>query len=118
MSRALCLALMLTACTDLTYWRDAGRGQIDVKHIVRVDFPCGLRGTALACANFAASTIELDRRLTNDEADCVVKHERKHFAGYDHPAYNWASAAPIDCGDGTFYKLTPMRIEILSKVPQ
>ena len=113
--RALGLILMLTACTDLTYWKPSGRQPIEAKHIVRVDFPCGERN--LGCANLAGNTIELDRRLMKDEADCVIRHERKHFAGYDHPEYNWSSAAPIDCGDGTYFTLTPMRREVLSRSP-
>lgn len=110
---ALGLILMLAACTDLTYWKDSGRGYIEAKHIVRVDLPCGQH--ILGCADLAANTIEIDRRLMKDEADCVIRHERKHFAGYDHPEYNWSSAAPINCGDGTYFTLTPMRREALSK---
>lgn len=93
----LLLAGSLTACAAPGYWYKV-RDPIPVEHIVEVDFPCGNRSLD-GCANLIGRTIELKRGMPATQRDCVLRHEKHHFEGYDHHQHVIAYA--IDCGDGT-----------------
>lgn len=100
----LCAASVLVGCASFgePYWQETHL-PYEVSRVIYVDKPCNLTsayGTPmLGCANYYTNTIEIQKGLTPAASQCVLTHERKHFAGYSHslerPHYS------IDCGDGT-----------------
>ena len=95
MKQAL-LALLLSGCAFEPYWVKT-YAPVEVKHVVTVDFPCG-RSDLDGCANRRAHTIELRRGLSPTMRHCILHHEIRHFAGYEHDPRPGFVA---DCGDGT-----------------
>ena len=91
------MMLMLGGCASDPYWirYDGLRGE--VKHIVRVDFPCKNIGWE-GCWNAASGTIEVKKGMPKALEDCVISHERKHAQGFTHERRIEFSK---DCGDGT-----------------
>jgi len=91
----VCVALLLSGCAE-PYWIKA-REPMPVHRIVEVERPCGLSGVD-GCCDLAAGVIYLRSGMPADLRSCVLSHERKHFAGYDHKVRIHYST---DCGDGT-----------------
>jgi hypothetical protein len=89
------LALLLVGCVSVPddYWvRD--KAPAEVKHIVRVDFPCGKKDTR-GCWHAHSGTIEIKKGLSAADEACVLRHERAHSQGWSHPnrqSFLW------DCG--------------------
>ena len=89
------LLISMTGCATGGYWVKM-REPILVRGIVEVDRPCG-RADYDGCPRYATGMIEIKRGLAEPRRSCVVRHEMKHLAGYDHdPRGGFAT----DCGDG------------------
>lgn len=93
---ACLLVLTLTGCAHGEYWVPIGQ-PVEVKHVVRVDFPCK-KFDIDGCWNEKANTVEIKKGLKERE-NCIINHERKHAAGYTHE--NRKIVYVSDCGDGT-----------------
>ena len=95
--RVVLLALMLSGCvTTGPYWVKVAD---PVPHMgtVVVAEPCGRRDLD-GCTRRATGVIELRAGMDYVLQDCVLKHELRHLAGYDHPI---GTHYATDCGDGT-----------------
>lgn len=87
--------MSLSGCAT-GYWTQT-RAPVVVRGIVIAEHPCGHHDFD-GCANYATGMIEVKRGLAEPRRSCVVRHEMKHFAGYDHdPRGGFAT----DCGDGS-----------------
>ena len=89
-------ALLLSGCAaPSAYWVKAHE---PVAHTGTryVDKPCGreIRG----CANRFTGEIQIQRGLDEAMHWCVLNHEKKHLAGYNHPGAFGGFAS--DCGNG------------------
>ena len=95
---AIMAALLITAgcATTDTYWRPS-HAPVLVLGIVEVDRPCG-RHDYDGCANYVSGMIELRSGMSPVLRDCVIRHERKHFAGFTHDE---RKGYATDCGDGS-----------------
>ena len=100
MIRVMVCCLFLTECanapTEEPYWfRDSD--PIEVKHILYVDnVPCG-EIVAWGCSMRSLGIILIAKRLPPWVQNCVLSHEKRHFAGWDHDR---KPRATLDCGDG------------------
>lgn len=93
------LLLLTSGCAHEPYWTRVVE-PLEVKHIVRVDRPCG-DAKLWGCFHWPSQTIEIRKGLSPVADACVLGHERKHAAGYKHD--NERPSYSIDCGDGTRY---------------
>ena len=96
MKLGLLVIIILSGCAAQPYWQETGAA-VEVKHVVRVDFPCK-KFDIDGCWNEAANTVEIKKGLSPNREDCVITHERKHAAGYTHEVRKIVFAH--DCGDG------------------
>lgn len=94
---ACMFVLTLSGCATEEYWTHY-TDEVQVKHVVHVDFPCKKFDTD-GCWNAKANTVEVRKGLSKPYEDCVISHERKHAKGYTHPRQ--AIVFAQDCGDGT-----------------
>lgn len=62
-----------------------------------VDKPCG-RSDWAGCSSRGTGIIQLWSGLTEAQRWCVLGHEKKHLAGYNHPGHSYGFA--YDCGNG------------------
>lgn len=62
-----------------------------------VDAPCNRKDWA-GCANRATGIIQIKRGLTEAETWCVLNHEKRHLAGWNH--YGTHGLLAYDCGNG------------------
>ena len=90
--------LVLAGCaTSEPYWIRVAEPVL-LTDIRIVDKPCG-RADWLACNNRYTGVIQLQRGMREAQHWCVLEHEKKHLAGYNHPK-DIAGAQAIDCGNG------------------
>lgn len=94
--RYLLLLLALSGCAQGTYWVRAHEPVAHTKTVI-VDKPCG-RPNLDGCNSRHTGVIELRRGMSEAKHWCVLEHEKKHLAGYNHPAAYRGFA--IDCGNG------------------
>ena len=93
----IAMLILLGGCaTPGGYWVKV-RAPLKVMGIVEVEYPCG-RKDSDGCAMLKTGRIEVRRGMSPILRDCVIRHERKHFDGYDHPMF--AEVYASDCGDG------------------
>ena len=88
--------LVLTGCASDSYWVKVHE-PYPVRGVVEIANPGG-RADYIGAANYATGYIELRPGLAPILRDCVLSHERKHFAGYTHIE---RKGFATDCGDGT-----------------
>ena len=79
-----------------SYWYWA-HPPIPVKGVVETPTPGG-RADLLGNANYGTGEIEIRPGLGWTLRQCVISHERKHFAGWSHEE---RKGFAVDCGDGT-----------------
>ena len=82
------------------YWSKTHSPQV-ITDTQFVDYPCGKR--ADGCFNRIIGVIQLRKGMNALHLECVWKHEKKHAAGYSHPANDNRPHYSIDCGDGSTY---------------
>mgnify|MGYP001566351051 CR=1 FL=1 len=88
--------VVLTAgCAGAPYW-SATHAPILLRGVVEVERPGG--EDQFGYANYRTGMIELQPGLKPELRDCVLAHERRHFAGYSHEPRERVLA--VDCGDG------------------
>lgn len=86
----------ISGCATNDYWYRTHEPRL-VLGVIDVDHPGGIPGAYFGFANFVTGLIEVKRGLSESLRECVIKHERKHFAGYSHdPRKGFVT----DCGDG------------------
>ena len=93
---AIVAAVLLAGCATVEpYWV---RVYEPVAHTGTrvVDKPCG-RAWA-GCSSRATGVIQLWSGLDDSRRWCVLNHENKHLAGYNHPGTHGLLA--YDCGNG------------------
>lgn len=88
--------MLLTGCATDAYWHRS-HAPVLIRQVAIVDTPCG-RADWRGCSNLATGVIEIRRGLPDIEHACVLSHERRHMAGYDH---HTGTHYATDCGDGT-----------------
>ena len=92
------LAFALSGCsTQSTYWVRVAEPVL-ITDIRIVDKPCG-RSDLDGCNSRYTGVIQLRRGMTEAQHWCVLEHEKKHLAGYNHPK-SIDGAPAIDCGNG------------------
>ena len=98
MTRALIAALLLSGCAaPSAYWVRVAEPVL-VTDIRIVDRPCG-RSDLDGCNSRYTGIIQLRRGLSPAQHWCVLEHEKRHLAGYNHPK-SIDGAPAIDCGNG------------------
>ena len=98
----LCVWLgSLAGCaTRGPYWVKVREGQ-PVRGILYVSKPCGEKWNG--CARLKDGILEIKNDLDQAHQDCVLSHEKRHMAGWDHPEFNTKNAFDkfaTDCGNG------------------
>ena len=87
---------LLTGCAmGDTYWLYV-QDPVSIKGVIEVERPGGR--DLLGFANFKTRNVEVKSGLRAVLRDCVISHEKRHFAGYAHDS---RPGFVVDCGDGT-----------------
>ena len=95
--RLIIAALLLSGCaTPSAYWVRVAEPVL-LTDIRIVDKPCG-RSDLDGCNSRYTGVIQLRRGLSPAQHWCVLEHEKRHLAGYNHPAHSYGLA--YDCGNG------------------
>ena len=93
----LWLGSLAGCATQGDYWVKV-REPLPVKEIRFVEYPCG-RTDLNGCSRLAEGILEIKTGRSFSRSECTRTHELKHFAGYDHPDFNYTTLA-TDCGNG------------------
>src|SRR3990167_8407647 len=95
------LALLLAGCSTVPYWVQDVK-PVTVFAVIEVNYVrCGDDAmNIVGCANHLTGLIQIKRG--HPLRDCIETHERKHLAGWSHPA-NAPLPLAFDCGDGRIY---------------
>ena len=97
MTRVLIAALLLSGCAaPSAYWVRVA-DPVLLTDIRIVDRPCG-RSDLDGCNSRYTGVVQLRRGLTPAQHWCVLNHEKRHLAGFNHPAHSYGFA--YDCGNG------------------
>jgi hypothetical protein len=94
--RYIVVALLLAGCASPPYWVKGHEG-LPREHIRTVDVVMsswdspGLGGYVIR--DFETGTCHIMLK-SGVNRDCVLAHERKHCAGYDHPDYRVGFICP------------------------
>ena len=92
----LVAALLLSGCASAPYWTRVYEPVL-LTDIRIVDKPCGRTDWA-GCNSRATGVIQIKRGLSQVEAWCVLEHEKRHLAGWNH--YGTHGLLAYDCGNG------------------
>lgn len=84
------------------YWTRSARAGTTLTLVVETENPCGRRIDG--CALPAEGIIVLRKNMDAVLKACVLSHEKKHLAGFDHDD---RIVFATDCGDGTILSRPP-----------
>ena len=88
--------LLLAGCASAPYWTLVHEPVAYTKTIL-VDRPCG-RADWAGCNSRATGVIQIARSLNASQRWCVLNHEKRHLAGWNH--YGTHGLLAYDCGNG------------------
>ena len=84
---AICLFVLLSGCASAPYWERTWEGAVTAPEIIFVNqspWGKGIQGWTV-CNKIERKCQVMVVSGTNK--DCVIAHEMRHVAGWDHPNY-------------------------------